>query len=250
MTDFLPMRCDACQGIFCKDHYQYTNHACEKAYLVDNQVPVCPLCNTPIPIKRGDLPDIRVSEHIDNDCQDVRAKSKRSAASGSRIFTNKCNAKGCKQKEMIPVLCSECKINFCLKHRHPVDHACDPRSARIPKSMQSLTSSASASVSSIRSSAAAAASSASRKIGQLFKPQTTTATTAHMDEDEALARAIQASLIETSQASTGSAAAESAPTSLLQEEEDRQLAQAIAESQRLAQTTSSSRTSNERCSLT
>lgn len=25
---------------------------------------------------------------------------------------------------MIPILCDTCNLNFCLKHRHPIDHAC------------------------------------------------------------------------------------------------------------------------------
>ena len=38
---------------------------------------MCPLCNTPIPVKKGELPDVRVGEHIDNDCQSDPAKEKR-----------------------------------------------------------------------------------------------------------------------------------------------------------------------------
>uniref|UniRef100_A0A3P8X632 Zinc finger, AN1-type domain 2A n=1 Tax=Cynoglossus semilaevis TaxID=244447 RepID=A0A3P8X632_CYNSE len=67
--DFLPMRCDACQEIFCKDHITYANHKCTSSYKKDVQVPVCPLCDTPIPIKRGEMPDIKVGEHIDRDCK-------------------------------------------------------------------------------------------------------------------------------------------------------------------------------------
>ena len=244
------MRCDACQGIFCKDHYLYIKHSCEKSYLKDNQVPVCPLCDTPIPIKRGDVPDIRVSDHIDNECQDSRAKSKRSSPT---IFTNKCNVKGCKQKELIPVLCYQCKINFCLKHRHPGDHSCDPRAARIPKSFQqSVASSASASMSSMRSTAAAAASTASRKIGDLFKQRAPEAP-AIVDEDEALARAIRASLADHA-TSVGRppvlVANQRSDDKSLQEEEDRQLAQAIAESQNVTPAAgSTSRASHDKCSL-
>lgn len=43
----------------------------------DNQVPVCPLCNTPIPVKAGELPDVRVGQHIDSDCQSDPAKERR-----------------------------------------------------------------------------------------------------------------------------------------------------------------------------
>ncbi|XP_022110932.1 AN1-type zinc finger protein 2B-like [Acanthaster planci] len=86
--------------------------------LPDVQVPVCPLCNKPIPVKRGEPPDIQVSQHIDSDCQSDPAKEKR------RVFSNKCSLKGCKQKELVPVLCSSCQRNFCLRHRHTADHDC------------------------------------------------------------------------------------------------------------------------------
>lgn len=46
-------------------------------FLQDIQVPVCPLCNTPIPIKRGEMPDIKVGEHIDRDCKSDPAQRKR-----------------------------------------------------------------------------------------------------------------------------------------------------------------------------
>lgn len=46
----------------------------------DVQVPVCPLCNTPIPVKRGEMPDIKVGEHIDRDCKSDPAQRKRKVA--------------------------------------------------------------------------------------------------------------------------------------------------------------------------
>ncbi|XP_036408894.1 AN1-type zinc finger protein 2A-like [Megalops cyprinoides] len=125
--DFLPMKCDACEEIFCKDHITYANHKCTSSYKKDVQVPVCPLCNTPIPIKRGEMPDIKVGEHIDRDCQSDPAQRKR------KIFTNKCSKGGCKQKEMIRVTCDQCHLNFCLKHRHPLDHDCKTGSRPISK---------------------------------------------------------------------------------------------------------------------
>ncbi|XP_060946295.1 AN1-type zinc finger protein 2A isoform X1 [Limanda limanda] len=116
--DFLPMRCDACQEIFCKDHITYATHQCTSSYKKDIQVPVCPLCNIPIPIKRGEMPDIKVGEHIDRDCKSDPAQRKR------KIFTNRCSKGGCKQKEMIRVTCDQCHLNYCLKHRHSLDHDC------------------------------------------------------------------------------------------------------------------------------
>lgn len=52
--DFLPLKCDACLGIFCADHVAYAQHHCGSAYQKDIQVPVCPLCNVPVPVARGE----------------------------------------------------------------------------------------------------------------------------------------------------------------------------------------------------
>ncbi|XP_075465686.1 AN1-type zinc finger protein 2B isoform X2 [Ascaphus truei] len=75
--DFLPLKCDACEQIFCKDHVTYEQHKCSSAYKKDVQVPVCPLCNIPIPVTRGQTPDIVVGEHIDRDCKSDPAQQKR-----------------------------------------------------------------------------------------------------------------------------------------------------------------------------
>lgn len=45
--------------------------------LQDVQVPVCPLCNTPVPVRRGEMPDVVVGEHIDRDCKSDPAQRKR-----------------------------------------------------------------------------------------------------------------------------------------------------------------------------
>ncbi|XP_074649842.1 AN1-type zinc finger protein 2A-like isoform X2 [Tubulanus polymorphus] len=117
--DFLPFTCDACSKIFCKDHIRYDEHQCSESYKKDNQVPTCPLCNKPIPLKPGELADDKVSQHIDTDCQSDPAKERR-----GKIYTNKCSYKGCKQKELIPVSCEKCNKNYCLRHRHEQDHYC------------------------------------------------------------------------------------------------------------------------------
>ena len=43
----------------------------------DNQVPVCPLCNKPVPVKKGEVADLVVGRHIDNDCQSDPARERR-----------------------------------------------------------------------------------------------------------------------------------------------------------------------------
>lgn len=116
--DFLPMRCDACSEVFCTNHIRYLDHKCKSSYKKDIQVPVCPLCNKPVPVPRGESPDIKVGEHIDRDCQSDPAKKKRKA------YSNKCTVPKCKQKELVPLLCEKCRLNHCLRHRHPTDHNC------------------------------------------------------------------------------------------------------------------------------
>ncbi|CAH2055810.1 unnamed protein product, partial [Iphiclides podalirius] len=89
-----------------------------------SQVPDCPLCGAPVPGRRGEPPDVAVSQHIDNQCTSDPAKERR-----KKVFTNKCSYKGCKTKEMVPLICKECSLNYCLRHRHTTDHACEGKLA-------------------------------------------------------------------------------------------------------------------------
>ncbi|KAL8175365.1 UNVERIFIED_CONTAM: zinc finger, AN1-type domain [Gekko kuhli] len=125
--DFLPLKCDACGEIFCKDHIAYSWHRCSSAYKKDIQVPVCPLCNTPIPVKKGETADVVVGAHMDKGCRLDSARRK------EKIFTNKCFRPGCKKKEMMKLVCDQCGQNFCLQHRHPLDHGCLGQSWSISK---------------------------------------------------------------------------------------------------------------------
>ncbi|XP_050426439.1 AN1-type zinc finger protein 2B-like isoform X2 [Adelges cooleyi] len=93
----------------------YSSHQCEPGLKKNIQMPVCPLCKKPVPTPRGQKPDCTVGEHIDNDCRVAESK---------KIFTNHCTVATCSGKEAVPVLCSECRQNYCFKHRHPSDHSC------------------------------------------------------------------------------------------------------------------------------
>ena len=42
----------------------------------------------------------------------------------SQIFTYRCSKEGCRRKEMLRVACDQCHGNFCIQHRHPLDHSC------------------------------------------------------------------------------------------------------------------------------
>ncbi|MBN3280115.1 ZFN2B protein, partial [Polyodon spathula] len=238
--DFLAMKCDACEDIFCKDHITYANHKCTSAYKKDVQVPVCPLCNTPIPVKRGEMPDIKVGEHIDADCKSDPARRKR------KIFTNKCSKGGCKQKEMIHVTCDQCHLSFCLKHRHPLDHECKSDGHPVSKSghaalMRSHGSTSSAVATSSKGTSRSvpnglsgnARSQPRSTLGQSATvappPQQQRAIPpsaslqAGMTEEQALQRALEMSLAE-------SARSTQQPLSP-QEQEDLALAQALAASE-------------------
>lgn len=122
ISDFLPFKCDACNSIFCKDHFDYDKHLCKYAFMKNKRVPLCPLCNQPVPAKQGEPYDIKVNQHIENDCKENPVLKKKQA-----VYKNFCTFSRCKQKEMIPIICHLCKRNFCLKHRHPIDHNCNGR---------------------------------------------------------------------------------------------------------------------------
>ncbi|XP_017952605.2 AN1-type zinc finger protein 2A isoform X1 [Xenopus tropicalis] len=123
--DFLPLKCDACEELFCKDHITYDQHKCSAAYKKNVLVPVCPLCGTPVPVNKGEMADIAVSQHIDRNC---------TSSHKQKIFTNRCFKAGCKKKELMKVICDHCHNNFCLSHRHPLDHDCKTGKPVISKS--------------------------------------------------------------------------------------------------------------------
>ncbi|KAF9430414.1 zinc finger, AN1-type domain [Podila epigama] len=119
--DFLPFTCPYCKQIFCQDHWRLEGHVCPKkdeATLQDQRVPICPLCDKPVPIKKGENPNLRMEQHISAGCPEP------ATTTSKPIYTNSCNAKGCKNRSAIPIVCQKCRLNYCLKHRLEGDHAC------------------------------------------------------------------------------------------------------------------------------
>uniref|UniRef100_A0A8W7PSQ8 AN1-type domain-containing protein n=1 Tax=Anopheles coluzzii TaxID=1518534 RepID=A0A8W7PSQ8_ANOCL len=197
--DFLPMKCDACGAIFCSDHFSYKDHACPSAYKKDVQVPICPLCGDPVPTPRDVSPDVTVGAHIDRFCKSDRKK----------IYTNRCSYRNCKKKELIPVNCSVCRLNFCLKHRHTTDHDCQGpaagqrnlvATAAIQRQSTKPVSSSTGLFSAFRSGAISAQTAATSRSSNAVSSTTTNEHIAivqgGMSEDEALARAIALSMQE------------------------------------------------------
>lgn len=56
---------------------RYTDHSCPSAYKKNVQVPVCPLCNQPVPVGKNQQADEIVGAHMDSDCQSQPAQAKR-----------------------------------------------------------------------------------------------------------------------------------------------------------------------------
>lgn len=106
--------------VFSKDHIRYDEHQCRSSYRKNVQIPICPLCNQAVPFEyRDQSPDRVVSAHIDRDCQSDPARQNR-----SKVYSNKCSVRSCKQREAIQVKCDQCARTFCLRHRFPDDHQC------------------------------------------------------------------------------------------------------------------------------
>ncbi|KAI7830190.1 hypothetical protein BC939DRAFT_439803 [Gamsiella multidivaricata] len=119
--DFLPYTCPYCKQIFCQDHWKLEDHTCPNkgdATQQDQRVPICPLCDKPVPIKKGEDPNLRMEQHIAAGCPEP------ATTVSKPIYTNACNAKGCKNRSAIPIVCQKCQLNYCLKHRLEGDHAC------------------------------------------------------------------------------------------------------------------------------
>ncbi|KAG0047414.1 zinc finger, AN1-type domain [Gryganskiella cystojenkinii] len=127
--DFLPFTCQYCKQTYCQDHWRLEGHSCpngEDASLKDQRVPVCPLCNKPVPVKKGEDPNLRMEQHISAGCPEP------ATTISKPIYTNSCNVKGCKNRSAIPIVCQKCRLNYCLKHRLESDHACVPRQQTPP----------------------------------------------------------------------------------------------------------------------
>jgi len=244
---FLPVNCDSCKKTFCMDHYSYVKHNCPTSFAKNVQVPICPLCNALIPGKVDELPDIRVSRHIDADCKSDRAVSRR------KVYSNKCSVKGCKQKGLVPVVCDSCTQNFCLRHRHPLDHTCTKPAAK-PLGKAGM---AAAMRNQQRSSEIQGGKSLMTSVtngfnnfvgGRSHSGHTPSALQGNMSEDAALQLALQASMSDSS-GNSGRSASNSTPGSVApfsQEQEDFLLAKAIAESEREAQAVGNGSSGNQR----
>ncbi|XP_069425774.1 AN1-type zinc finger protein 2A isoform X3 [Ovis canadensis] len=77
--------------------------------------PVCPPCNSPVPVRRGESPDVAVGAHTGGDCRLPPGQET------AKVFTSGC------RREMLRAACEECRGSLCLQHRRPLDHGCARR---------------------------------------------------------------------------------------------------------------------------
>ncbi|KAJ7383996.1 AN1-type zinc finger protein 1 [Desmophyllum pertusum] len=84
--DFLPFLCNGCSGTFCLEHRSKASHSCTVGDQKDEENSAKPLITTE-----------------------------------NRL---ECAFEECTSHELVPVICEHCHNNYCLRHRHQVDHQC------------------------------------------------------------------------------------------------------------------------------
>ncbi|CAA7271320.1 unnamed protein product [Cyclocybe aegerita] len=121
LVDFLPFKCQHCQLSFCQEHFKVDGHQCDKYdESKHNRVaPNCPLCNTPVAVRQGQDPNVRMDYHLEKECSVVTGK----VNSGS---TPRCSRGACNKVLFSPIRCDQCRLQFCVAHRFPGDHTCNP----------------------------------------------------------------------------------------------------------------------------
>uniref|UniRef100_A0A8R1HJ79 AN1-type domain-containing protein n=1 Tax=Caenorhabditis japonica TaxID=281687 RepID=A0A8R1HJ79_CAEJA len=120
--DFLPIKCSGCARFFCSEHYTFEAHTCPTGSSFSVQVPICPLCENPVPTPKDVNVDYQVNAHIQNNCQPPKR---------AKVYSNACSVPKCRKKELVPMECSKCRSNYCLAHRHERDHSCERKAAAL-----------------------------------------------------------------------------------------------------------------------
>eukprot|EP00927_Polykrikos_kofoidii_P067676 TRINITY_DN63124_c0_g1_i1.p1 TRINITY_DN63124_c0_g1~~TRINITY_DN63124_c0_g1_i1.p1 ORF type:complete len:252 (+),score=35.39 TRINITY_DN63124_c0_g1_i1:67-756(+) len=115
--DFLPFTCNACKGVYCKDHFAYASHSCTSADKSSVQVILCPICSESIRITASEDPNATWERHFEQSCRQ---------APKVKQGPKRCPVQGCKE-QLGPsnrIECKRCGTTVCLKHRAQEDHPC------------------------------------------------------------------------------------------------------------------------------
>ncbi|XP_066908718.1 AN1-type zinc finger protein 2B isoform X2 [Halyomorpha halys] len=76
-VDFIPIRCDQCNSIFCYEHIAYKDHTCNLPISHGLQIPMCPLCN--LSYSRGLYGNLEIAAiiHVEQECESAIAVARR-----------------------------------------------------------------------------------------------------------------------------------------------------------------------------
>ncbi|KDR82846.1 hypothetical protein GALMADRAFT_238450 [Galerina marginata CBS 339.88] len=124
LVDFLPFKCHHCELSFCQEHFKVDAHKCSKYDETKHNriAPNCPLCNTPVAVRPGQDPNVRMDFHLERECSVVTGKVKAKT-------TPVCAKASCKKVLFSPIRCDKCRQQFCPAHRFPGDHICSASAA-------------------------------------------------------------------------------------------------------------------------
>ena len=136
-VNFIPMKCDACYQIYCKDHLEYEDHDCSERMRRNyddekkersNQVPLCPQCSQPVPLSLGSDPEELMFQHLGNSCKGkilntthVTSSSPPPPPSAPIV---RCCVYSCNKVDFIPMKCDACYQIYCKDHLQYEDHKC------------------------------------------------------------------------------------------------------------------------------
>lgn len=131
--DFLPIACDLCAKVHCRDHVGYEEHDCPHKARRDKRVMLCPLCDVAIKIGPDEACELTWERHAATlECARAaaqKAQETQAAAGGAPAAAPpkpRCPAKGCKEKltSINSYTCATCRQTVCMKHRFEDTHAC------------------------------------------------------------------------------------------------------------------------------
>ncbi|SHO76088.1 Hypothetical protein MSYG_0423 [Malassezia sympodialis ATCC 42132] len=123
--DFLPLRCMACERLFCAEHFRQEAHACPHPAR-DVLVPLCPLCEEPPRGWRRDMPAQELSSLLESHwtAPSLDRGGCRALLSQASDLSQRCCVSRCQAAMHLPVKCPHCAQTVCLHHRAPSRHAC------------------------------------------------------------------------------------------------------------------------------
>ncbi|CAM9815066.1 unnamed protein product, partial [Heterosigma akashiwo] len=120
--DFLPFRCDCCNGIFCLAHRSHTDHHCKKSEDRNCVAVSCPQCAKTLRCLQSQDTNAVLAQHQASAC----TTRSRDDATSAKKKKPKCCVKGCRAKRVSVNMqrCLTCRQMTCMNHRYKDTHNC------------------------------------------------------------------------------------------------------------------------------